>query len=846
LLSAVDNTQKRILSVLAFSFIVASIPFSILIMPAYADCVSYDSALKSIVVSCSTDFADIASHITDSSLLENLGNGEWVLNTNIRVNDGAKLTIDSAEVGWLKVTGSNGITVYGQIDISGSKITSWDNSKSVPIGQLSDGSTPRGFISFRGSEGGTISGAEIAYLGYNVAGRRGLDLYGDGASHDLTITGNSKFHDDWRPYYSSSGAYNILIENSEFYNNNFGYAIDAHSQTSKLTVTNNNVHNNDGIGIICALQCTNVLFDNNVVHDNSDTGLFFSRQTTNSEMKNNLVYNQPTAFSISVYQSQNNQIHGNAIRDSTNGITVHNPSPPDAYGKSTGNKIFDNSFQNVQTAIRALASSENTFSNSLFETVSNVHFSVGQAASITIENQKFADTKIKGDATQNEVIIQKSGLIAIGDVNYDTDATPFRKIVTSQTLIINSIDAPSPPAPPVDAKAPAVSIASPVPSQTIPIGNVKVTGSAADEGGSGVKAVEIKVDEGSIYQSTTPVSDGDWSSWSASLDISVAGPHTIFARAIDNANNEGATSIQIASIISDTTSPTITISSPKDGDVLPSGSVVIAGTASDETGGSGINEVVVKVDNVDSGTVLPDSQGHWSASVSNLQDGSHTISAVAFDNAGNTQSASVDVTIKSPDVLPPSVSISDPTEGQQFSPGKITVSGTSSDNSGGSGVKLVEVRVDGNWYQTAAPSTTNDWAQWSITMDISTTGTHSIQARATDNSDNQASNTVNINIQSADTTAPKVAITSPTASQQIPQGAVTVTGTSSDESSGLKTVELQLDSGSYQTATPKSIDDWSTWSTKLSITTTGTHKIQARATDNAGNQNWYSVSISVR
>jgi hypothetical protein len=81
----------------------------------------------------------------------------------------------------------------------------------------------------------------------------------------------------------------------------------------------------------------------------------------------------------------------------------------------------------------------------------------------------------------------------------------------------------------------------------------------------------------------------------------------------------------------------------------------------------------------------------------------------------------------------------------------------------------------------------------------------------------------------------------PAAGLVLPVEAIAVSGTASDMGgSGLKKVELSLDSGAYITATPIA-SDWSTWSASLSIATAGSHRITARATDHAGNQAWFSV-----
>ena len=96
----------------------------------------------------------------------------------------------------------------------------------------------------------------------------------------------------------------------------------------------------------------------------------------------------------------------------------------------------------------------------------------------------------------------------------------------------------------------------------------------------------------------------------------------------------------------------------------------------------------------------------------------------------------------------------------------------------------------------------------------------------------------------ADTTIPLVKITSPANNATLPQGNILVQGTSSDSGSGVKTVAAKVDNVVYITATPSAPGNWSTWSVTLTVSTTGTHTITARATDNSGNQNWSSITIT--
>lgn len=85
----------------------------------------------------------------------------------------------------------------------------------------------------------------------------------------------------------------------------------------------------------------------------------------------------------------------------------------------------------------------------------------------------------------------------------------------------------------------------------------------------------------------------------------------------------------------------------------------------------------------------------------------------------------------------------------------------------------------------------------------------------------------------------------------LPHGNISVQGTASDtlRTGGITNVLVRIDSGAtvlpYTMASPSSQGNWSKWSITLNIPTTGTDRIQARVTDNAGNQNWDSVIVTI-
>lgn len=408
---------------------------------AYAGtCVDYEPSENTINIMCNASFGDVADAILDRDVLENQGDGEYILKANLQVVDGVTFEMSSDDnLQYLKIVDANGITVNGRIEISDVIITSWDTEANSPTHQTTTGSIPRAYINFRVSEGGFIQDSEIAYLGYDDPPRRGIDLgeSTDGPSHDFAIR-NSKIHDNWMGFYSA-GAYNIVIDGNDFYNN-IKYAMDPHTATHNMTVSNNEVYNNQGIAVICSYQCYDIIFEENEVHDNAGAGLMFSRATHDSIIRNNLVYNQfGSAHPISISESQDNEVYGNNLSNSTIGISVHNPVVLDEDGMSSGNMIYDNRFDNVPNPIRAIASSDNTFSNNAFVKVTEYHYTLTSDASIDIEDQQFSSVNIRGFSGANTLSIQDSGVITVdNNKEHNTDEEPYAHTLSSQTINIES------------------------------------------------------------------------------------------------------------------------------------------------------------------------------------------------------------------------------------------------------------------------------------------------------------------------------------------------------------------------------------------------------------------------
>src|SRR5215211_3795228 len=328
-------------------------------------CIDYDQSENTIAIDCNASFLDVVQTINDPDVIENLGGGEYILNANLEVADDVTFEMtssneDSGGLQYLKVAGVNGIIVHGKILINGVKITSWDVSDEDVIQQNIDGAIRRAYVQFAASEGSQIINSDFGYLGYQDFGRRGFDLFGDGPSHDMVIRG-SKFHNMWFAFYSR-GAYNITVDGNEYYNN-IKYALDPHSGTHDMSITNNWLHHNP-LGKICSLDCYNILIEGNRAEHNMRAGIFFSRNMHDSIARNNYIYNTTTGIIVS--ESPNNQIYSNTIEGATGaGISLLNPPIADD-GFTEDNHVYNNTISNSEDGIREIRSHDNILEDNKF------------------------------------------------------------------------------------------------------------------------------------------------------------------------------------------------------------------------------------------------------------------------------------------------------------------------------------------------------------------------------------------------------------------------------------------------------------------------------------------------
>ncbi|KFE60805.1 Ig-like domain-containing protein [Hyalangium minutum] len=228
----------------------------------------------------------------------------------------------------------------------------------------------------------------------------------------------------------------------------------------------------------------------------------------------------------------------------------------------------------------------------------------------------------------------------------------------------------------------------------------------------------------------------------------------------------------------DTAPPTATLTSPAAGSSVK-GTVTLVGTASD-------NFAVTRVEFYDGDTLVgTDSSVPYSTTwdTKATQNGSHSLTARAYDSAGFVGvSPAVSVTVNN-DVTPPTVAFAAPAAGATVS-GTLTLNVTATDNVG---VTKVEFYDGATLLATDATSPyTFSWATRTVPN-----GTHVLTAKGYDSSGNVGTVERTVTIDN-DFTPPTATVTAPAEGASV-SGTVAFTATATDDRSTLSRVEFYLD-----------------------------------------------------
>jgi hypothetical protein len=190
--------------------------------------------------------------------------------------------------------------------------------------------------------------------------------------------------------------------------------------------------------------------------------------------------------------------------------------------------------------------------------------------------------------------------------------------------------------PTTDTTAPTLSVTSPANNAVI-AGTVTLSATASDN--VALVGVQFKLDGVNIgSEDTTSPFNTSWNSTSAT-----SGVHTLSATARDTSGNMTVVSLTVTV---DNTAPTVTMTSPVSGGTVAGTAVTVSANVADNVGVAGVQ---YKLDGANLGAEVTSAPFSMTWNAQSTVDGSHTMSAVARDGAGNTTTSStVTFTVNNP------------------------------------------------------------------------------------------------------------------------------------------------------------------------------------------------------
>src|SRR2546426_667928 len=203
-------------------------------------------------------------------------------------------------------------------------------------------------------------------------------------------------------------------------------------------------------------------------------------------------------------------------------------------------------------------------------------------------------------------------------------------------------------------------------------------------------------------------------------------------------------------VANDTTPPMVSMTAPAAGSTV-AGTVTVSASATDNVGVAGVQ---FNLDGVNLGAEVTAAPYAISWNTTLAANGSHSLTAVARDTAGNTATtAAVSVTV---DNTPPTISLIAPVAGATVA-GTVTISASATDNVG---VAWVQFKLDGRNLGarvTVAPYSLS----WTTTT--ASDGAHTLTAVARDAAGNTATSAAVSVTVANDTTPPTISLTAPSA-----------------------------------------------------------------------------------
>ena len=374
---------------------------------------------------------------------------------------------------------------------------------------------------------------------------------------------------------------------------------------------------------------------------------------------------------------------------------------------------------------------------------------------------------------------------------------------------------------------PTVVITSPAGGVTISGKTVAVTANATAASGLSIASVQFKLDGNNLGNAIA--GPGPYSTTLDTTSLTNA-QHTLSAMATDSGGGSNTSSTVTVTVSNTAAPPAVAITAPANGNTISGKTVAVTANATAASGLT-ISSVQFKLDGSNLGSPIA-GPGPYSTTLdtTGLTNAQHTLSVVATDSGGvSNTSATVTVTVSNT-AAPPTVAITAPANGTTIS-GKIVAVTANAMAASGLTIASVQFKLDGNnlGNPIAGPG------PYSTTLDTTSLSNaqHTLSALATDSgggSNTSATVTVTVSNTAA---PPTVAITAPANGTTISGKTVAVTANAT-AASGLTIASVQFKLDGNDLGNP--IAGPGPYSTTLDTTglTNAQHTLSAIAKDSAG------------
>jgi parallel beta-helix repeat protein len=312
----------------------------------------FDPATKAVVLTAGqgVTLPALAQALGKPDLLREEAPGVWLLSADLTVLPGTSVQIAAPTARWLKLLSTAGRSAAvqafgGDVDVSGSCITSWNPATGTVDTEEADG---RGYLLARDGAQMNIDNAELRYLGHSEVESYGLSWRNAGTSGKIT---NSIVSHNYFGLYSFEVG-GLVVSDNEFHDNQL-YGIDPHTRSHNLTIERNIVHDNGRHGIILAEDCVDSVIRDNIVYRNNHHGIVLYLRSDRNTVENNHTFAN-AAQGININESNDNTIRGNRVYDNAeSGIGITQTSQ---------NNLVENNHSrgNQQDGIRVVSEAAET------------------------------------------------------------------------------------------------------------------------------------------------------------------------------------------------------------------------------------------------------------------------------------------------------------------------------------------------------------------------------------------------------------------------------------------------------------------------------------------------------